>query len=122
MFIDFSHQSSQIHLPVSCLKPAFHRSLREFLELIRVGALKEAIRISSSGDVARIAHKLVGSSLSCGVDAFTQPLRELERLGQEGDLSGADALFDEVRRKFPRVQSALAQLMPNPPELQVTIP
>jgi len=84
--------------------------------------LKEAIRISSSGDVARIAHKLVGSSLSCGVDAFTQPLRELERLGREGDLSGADALFDEVRRKFPRVRSALTQLMPNPPELQLMIP
>jgi PAS domain S-box-containing protein len=83
--------------------------------------LKEAIRISSSSEVARIAHKLVGSSLSCGVDALTQPLRELERLGQEGDLSGADALFDEVRRKFPRVRSALTQLMPNPPELQLMI-
>lgn len=83
--------------------------------------LNEAIQINSSGDVARIAHKLIGSSVSCGVEAFTQPLRELERVGHEGDLAGADTLFDEVRRKFPRVQSALTELMPNPPKLQLMI-
>ena len=85
-------------------------------------SLEEAIQANSGGEVARIAHRLVGSSLSCGVEAFTQPLRELERLGHEGDLPGADALFDEVRRKFPRVQRVLTQLMPNPPKLQVMIP
>ncbi|HEX7518152.1 MAG TPA: ATP-binding protein, partial [Chthoniobacterales bacterium] len=84
-------------------------------------SLNEAIQTNSSGDVARIAHKLVGSSVSCGVEAFTQPLRELERLGHEGDLSGADALFDDVRHKFPRVQSVLTQLMTNPPKLQFMI-
>ena len=55
--------------------------------------LDEAIQSNASGDVARIAHKLVGSSLSCGVEAFTQPLRELERLGHEGDLSGGKRLI-----------------------------
>jgi PAS domain S-box-containing protein len=84
--------------------------------------LHEAIQTNSSGDVARIAHKLVGSSISCGVEAFTQPLRELERLGHEGDLAGAHALFEDVRHKFPRVQSVLTQLMPNPPKLQVMTP
>ena len=73
--------------------------------------LDEAIQTNSSGDVARIAHKLVGSSVSCGVEAFTLPLRELERLGHEGDLSGAHALLDDVRHKFPRVQSAFTQFM-----------
>ena len=73
--------------------------------------LNEAIQTNSSGDVARIAHKFVGSSVSCGVEAFTLPLRELERLGHEGDLSGADALLDDVRHKFPRVQSAFTQFM-----------
>jgi len=72
-------------------------------------ALNAAIQTNSSGDVARIAHKLVGSSVSCGVEAFTQPLRELERLGREGGLSGAGALFDDLRQKFPRVQSFFAQ-------------
>ncbi len=84
--------------------------------------LEVAIQTNSGDEVARIAHKLVGSSLSCGVEAFTQPLRELERLGHEGVLAGADISFDEIRRKFPRVRSALTQLLPIPPEFQVTIP
>ena len=73
--------------------------------------LNEAIQTNSSGDVARIAHKLVGSSVSCGVEAFTYPLRELERLGHEGNLSGAPALFDDVRDKFPRVQNVFTQFV-----------
>jgi CheY-like chemotaxis protein/HPt (histidine-containing phosphotransfer) domain-containing protein len=73
--------------------------------------LNQAIQSNSSGEVARIAHKLVGSSTSCGVEAFTQPLRELERLGQEGDLSGAPALFEDVRHKFPRVQNAFSEFV-----------
>jgi PAS domain S-box-containing protein len=73
--------------------------------------LGEAIQTNASGEVARLAHKLVGSSVSCGVEAFTQPLRELERLGHDGDLTGASALFDDVRGKFPRVQSVFSKLL-----------
>ncbi|MDB6146729.1 MAG: response regulator, partial [Spartobacteria bacterium] len=73
--------------------------------------LNEAIQSNSPGEVALIAHKLVGSSLCCGVDAFTQPLRELERIGHQGNLSGARSLLDDVRRKFPRVQSVFTEFM-----------
>jgi CheY-like chemotaxis protein len=76
-----------------------------------LNGLAEAIQTNSSGDVARIAHKLVGSSVSCGVEAFTKSLRELERLGHEGDLSGAPALLGDVREKFPRVHSAFSQFI-----------
>jgi signal transduction histidine kinase/DNA-binding response OmpR family regulator/HPt (histidine-containing phosphotransfer) domain-containing protein len=77
--------------------------------------LDGAIQTSSSDEVARIAHKFVGSSASCGADALTQPLREMERLGREGDLLGARFLFDDVRHKFSRVQSVFtrfAQTLP----------
>lgn len=84
--------------------------------------LDKAIQCDANGDIARIAHKLLGSSLSCGVEAFTHPLRELERLGHEGDLAGARILFDEVRQKFPRVQRILNQLNSPPSNLEVTIP
>jgi HPt (histidine-containing phosphotransfer) domain-containing protein len=73
--------------------------------------LNKAIQTDSSGDVARIAHKLLGSSVSCGIEAFTSPLRELERLGHEGNLFGAHALFDDVRHKFPQVQNVFTQLV-----------
>jgi PAS domain S-box-containing protein len=73
--------------------------------------LDAAIQAKTGGDVARIAHKLVGSSVSCGVETFTQPLRELERLGREGDLTGAPALLDDLRHKFPRVRSVFTQFV-----------
>src|SRR5712664_1434069 len=42
------NQSSQIHFRVSGLKSAFHRGLRESLELIRARALKKEIRIATN--------------------------------------------------------------------------
>jgi CheY-like chemotaxis protein/HPt (histidine-containing phosphotransfer) domain-containing protein len=77
--------------------------------------LNAAIQANSSGEVSRLAHKLVGSSISCGVQAFTQPLRELERLGNEGDLSRANALFEDVRHQLPRVQGAFDEFLETVP-------
>ncbi len=73
--------------------------------------LDEAIQSNSRRQVARIAHELLGCTACCGVEAFTRPLRELERLAYAGDLSGAHALLADVRQKFPRVQSAFTQLV-----------
>jgi PAS domain S-box-containing protein len=73
--------------------------------------LRVAIETNSGPVVAEAAHKLVGSSISCGVQAFTEPLRKLERLGQTGDLAGARALLDNVRQTFPRVQILLNQFL-----------
>jgi PAS domain S-box-containing protein len=73
--------------------------------------LQAAIETNSAAVVAQTAHKLVGSSISLGVQAFTQPLLKLERLSNDGDLSGAGVLFDDVRQKFPRVRSLLTQLL-----------
>jgi HPt (histidine-containing phosphotransfer) domain-containing protein len=84
--------------------------------------IDEAIQIKANGDLARIAHKLVGSSVSCGVEAFTHPLRELERLGRAGDLTGACGLFDEIRHKFARVERILTQLASTARKLQAAIP
>jgi CheY-like chemotaxis protein len=91
--------------------------LQELIDLYLVEAgpmldgLGEAIRANSGGDVARIAHEFVGCSLFCGVEAFTGPLRALERLGYQGNLSGADALLADVRENFPRVRNAFTQLV-----------
>ena len=77
--------------------------------------LGAAIQSRSREEIARLAHKLVGSSISCGVQAFTHPLRELEQLGHSNDLSRANALLDEVRLKFPSVQNAFDQLLQSLP-------
>jgi len=112
--------SSQILLDVDHLREVAHDQadqLQELIDLYLVEAgpmldgLGRAIQTNSGGDLARIAHEFVGCSLFCGVEAFTQPLRALERLGQQGNLSGADALLADVRHKFPRVQKAFTQLV-----------
>ena len=82
-----------------------------------VEALQAAIETNSGAALAQAAHKLVGSSISCGVQAFTEPLRELERLGQAGDLTGTTALLDQVRQMFPRVRIVLNQFLQNLPAL-----
>jgi HPt (histidine-containing phosphotransfer) domain-containing protein len=78
------------------------------VEAERIG---QASQTNSSSRLARIAHELLGCSACCGLEAFTRPLRELERLAHEGELSGAHALLADVRQEFPRVQSAFTQLV-----------
>jgi CheY-like chemotaxis protein len=80
-------------------------------------ALQAAIDTNSGDALAQAAHKLVGSSISCGVQAFTGPLRKLERLGHAGDLTGAAALLDQIRQAFPRVRIFLNQFLQNLPAL-----
>jgi CheY-like chemotaxis protein len=115
-----SSSGSEILVDINHLREVAHDQadqLQELIDLYLVEAgpmldgLGQAIRSNSSGEVARIAHEFVGCSLFCGVEAFTQPLRALERLGRQGNLSGADALLADVRHKFPRVQSAFTQLV-----------
>jgi PAS domain S-box-containing protein len=77
--------------------------------------LQAAVETNSADALAQAAHKLAGSSVSCGVQAFTGPLRELERLGQANDLTGAAALFDQVRQMFPRVRLFLNQFLQDLP-------
>jgi len=60
----------------------------------------QAIQTSSSGEVARIAHELVGCSAYCGMEVFSRRFGELERFAWEGDFSWAHALIADVRRKY----------------------
>jgi hypothetical protein len=66
-------------------------------EAERIG---QAIQTNSSGEVARIAHELVGCSACDGVEAFSGPLGELERFAHEDDLSWAHVLLADVRQKY----------------------
>jgi two-component system, sensor histidine kinase and response regulator len=115
-----STSSGEILVDIDRLREITHDEKDQMQQLIdlylvetapMLDGLGQAIQTNSSGEVARIAHELVGCSACCGVEAFTRPLRELERLAHEGDLSGAHALLADVRQKFPRVQSAFTQLV-----------
>jgi PAS domain S-box-containing protein len=73
--------------------------------------LQLAIDASAPERVSEAAHKLVGSSISCGVQALTASLRKLEERGDAGDLTGAGALLDDARQIFLRVEKLLNKFL-----------
>lgn len=77
--------------------------------ILMLDGLKEAILTKAAPQVASLAHTIVGSSMSLGIEVLTLPLRALEKAGQSGNLSGAMILLDDIREKFPRLQDALLQ-------------
>jgi CheY-like chemotaxis protein len=78
-------------------------------ELLR--SLRAAIEAGVPAEVGHIAHKLVGSSATCGMRAVVSPLRELERLGSAGQLSGADQLAAQVCRGLESIRGFLVDYL-----------
>jgi two-component system sensor histidine kinase/response regulator len=71
-----------------------------------VQSLGTAIHANAAADAETLAHKLAGSSATCGMTALVAPLKELERQGRERHLEG-DAPFTAVRVQFDRIRSFL---------------
>lgn len=69
-----------------------------------VERLTAAIEAGNAGEVDLIAHNCAGTSANCGMVAVVQPLRELERMGREGSLAGAEPLGKQVVGEFQRVK------------------
>ena len=74
-----------------------------------LGRLRAAIASGDAGGVDMIAHNCAGVSANCGVVALAGPLRELERMGRESDLAGAEALAAHVGGEFERVRAFLRE-------------
>jgi PAS domain S-box-containing protein len=74
-------------------------------ELVR--NLEAAVQAGSAKPVEQIAHKLCGSSSSCGMTAIVAPLRELERQGREGDLTEAGPAFARAKEQYERIRRFL---------------
>src|SRR2546423_1845014 len=71
--------------------------------------LNVAIESGDAGQVDLIAHNCAGVSATCGVVAVVGPLRELERMGRDGQLAGAPALLARVGSEFERVRLFLRE-------------
>ena len=88
--------------------------LREMIDLYLaqskdlIGHLGAAIQAGAAKDVEHLAHKYVGASANCGMTAIVSPLRELERMGQTGQLSGAEQLYADASHQLNRIQRFLA--------------
>ncbi|HYU99535.1 MAG TPA: response regulator, partial [Pyrinomonadaceae bacterium] len=75
--------------------------------------LRLAIEAGDVSEVHMIAHNGGGTSANCGMTAMVAPLRELERMGREKQLSGAVALRAQVCMEFERVKLFLAEHLQN---------
>ena len=72
--------------------------------------LNAAIVAGDASETDLIAHNCAGVSANCGMVAVLAPLRELERMGRENQLSGAEPLGADVRREFERIKLFLQEM------------
>jgi CheY-like chemotaxis protein len=80
--------------------------------------LNGAILAGSAEEVRQVAHRLAGSSASCGMIAVVPAFRDLERMGRDGSLADAPRLFAELEHRFERLRSQLRQYLDAPPAMQ----
>ncbi len=73
--------------------------------------LGEAIRSGEAKEVVSLAHKCLGASASCGMNAIVPALRELERIGRSGYLNGAEQLHADARGQLDRIQRYLSDYL-----------
>ena len=91
--------------------------LRELIDLYLAKAdellndMQAAIEVGAAEDVKRLAHRLVGSSVVCGVTAMVEPLRALEQRGRDGQLSDASLLLAQTVQQLEVCRRLLAEYL-----------
>gem|GEM_PF-628582 len=91
--------------------------VRELVELYLsqtsqdVEKLRVAVASGAADEVKRITHTGVGGSATCGMVALAAPLAELERAGDEGQLTEAQALVARIEQELERTRTFLKTLL-----------
>ena len=73
-------------------------------------ALTPAIEADSHAQVARLAHRLFGASVTCGMVPLAAALRNLERTAHEGDSSQMRAFANDIAAEYGKVKQEIACL------------
>lgn len=69
--------------------------------------LENAVRDRSAKDVEFLAHKCCGASANCGANTIVAPLRELEKMGREGQLDNAEKFLYQAKQQLTAIQTYL---------------
>jgi CheY-like chemotaxis protein len=104
---------------VACLSEAASspEKLRHIIEIYlrhtetRLQALKAAVEQRSPREIYDIAHQSLGSSSTCGMTAIVPALRELQRMGKTGDITGAADQLNVARAAFEQIKPFLHQYL-----------
>src|SRR5207237_5344809 len=98
-------------------------NLRELITLYleqtsgQLEQLEAAAQAGNASEVRRLAHSCAGASATCGMRHLVPTLRDLERMGFQGELTGARELCSAAIAEFGRIRSFLNAYMATHREL-----
>lgn len=75
----------------------------------RLSGIREAVNSGNPTQLEREAHTLKGSSANLGAKALSAISYELEKMGRESELEGAEAIVERLEAEFTRVHERLEQ-------------
>ncbi len=79
-------------------------------------SLDTAIKTGSAKEVHRLAHRWAGASATCGATLLVPPLRQLELETKDGQLAGAEPLFEQASHELASVHRWVAAYFPEASE------
>lgn len=88
----------------------FHQLVSDYLAQAEEILVHIALSIErrDAKEVHQLAHKLGGSSSTCGMNSIVEPLSQLERLARSGQLATASSLQQDAAKQLFRIRSFLA--------------
>ena len=79
--------------------------------IVRINDLSSAVESGDAGLLRDCAHSFKGSSSNICAPQLSEFCKSLESMGREGDLSGADTAFEQIKAEFAKVKAALEQML-----------
>ena len=76
----------------------------------QIGEIQTALDSGDAESVRRIAHSCAGANATCGMNGLVAPMRELERMGNDGDITHGKEHLALVRTEFEKVSVFLEKL------------
>jgi CheY-like chemotaxis protein/HPt (histidine-containing phosphotransfer) domain-containing protein len=97
--------------------------LRELVDMYfkqtqtQIGQMREAVRAGNADQARRLAHSCAGASATLGMMRLVPRLRELEKLGASGTLTGAGEICEHIAKEFEHI----GEFLKGHPELAALI-
>ena len=91
-------------------------SLRELVDMYlkqtnkQFDQMQAFIRESNADGLRRVAHSCAGASATLGMTRLVPKLREMERLGTSGTVTGGQAIFDQATREYSDIHDFLKNI------------
>lgn len=79
----------------------------------QLAEIEQAISTDNAVQLHQTAHKIVGGSSLCGMNAIVEPLRKLEQLGREGNTDAASPFFAQAQNAFAAIDRECRRILEN---------